>query len=225
MLATPQIADLMDRLATEYPGAKAPDTKRNRDPFRSVVSCMLSAQSLDRNTAAAAKALFALARTPEGILALGDDAIRDAIRPCGLYNVKTRNLRAMCRALIDAHGGTVPTTREGLMSLPGVGRKCADIVLSFTFGAAVVAVDTHVHRVCNRTGLAEGRTEAKTAESLEARIPDAYRAKGHVLILTHGKRVCRARTPGCGRCTLNDLCEAFRAGDMADRRGAAVPQS
>ena len=210
MLDAPEILEMMTRLRAAYPDARLPQSKGGRDPFRSVVSCMLSAQSLDRNTAAASKALFALADTPEGILALEDAQIVAAIKPCGLYNVKARNLRKMCRALLDAHGGTVPRDRKGLMSLPGVGRKCADIVLSFTFGEAVVAVDTHVHRVCNRTGLAQGRTEAQTAASLEDRIPDAFRRDGHLLILTHGKRVCRARSPRCDECILADLCETLR---------------
>ncbi|WP_298429694.1 endonuclease III [uncultured Jannaschia sp.] len=199
---------LMETLRRAYPDARQPATKGGRDPFRSVVSCMLSAQSLDRNTAAASKALFALARTPEGILALPDVEIAAAIRPCGLYNVKTRNLKRMCRFLLDEYDGHVPTDRDGLMSLPGVGRKCADIVMAFTFGEAVVAVDTHVHRVCNRMGLATGKTEAQTAASLEARIPEAFRRDGHVILLTHGKRTCRARAPRCADCAVAPLCEA-----------------
>ena len=222
MLDEDERETLMRRLAARLPGregspqtgpgtAPGGSTKGGRDPFRSVVSCMLSAQSLDRNTAAATDALFALAKTPEGILALSDEEITTAIRPAGLYNVKCRNLRKMCRYLIDELGGEVPRTREGLMALPGVGRKCADIVLHFTYGEAVVAVDTHVHRVCNRTGLAEGKTEAQTAKSLDARIPDWARWDGHVLILAFGKRVCRARAPRCAECYVSDLCEWYRA--------------
>ncbi|PRY93338.1 endonuclease-3 [Hasllibacter halocynthiae] len=212
MLDPAEIETLLARIRGRLPDVKAPAVKRGKDPFRSVVSCMLSAQSLDRNTAHASKALFALADTPEGILALPDGVIAEAIRPCGLYNVKTRNLRKMCAFLVGELGGRVPATREGLMALPGVGRKCADIVLHFTFGEAVVAVDTHVHRVCNRTGLAEGRTEAQTARSLEERLPDAWRMVGHKLLLAFGKQVCRARRPLCERCPVPDLCEAFQAG-------------
>ncbi|MEM7710568.1 MAG: endonuclease III [Pseudomonadota bacterium] len=208
MLDADAIADLTRRLRDAYPDAPRPASKGGRDPFRSVVSCMLSAQSLDRNTAAASRALFALADTPEGILALEDDEIIAAIRPAGLYNVKARNLRKMCRTLLDDHGGRVPIDRKGLMSLPGVGRKCADIVLHFTFGEAVVAVDTHVHRVCNRMGLAEGKTEEQTAKSLDARLPDAFRMDGHLILLAHGKRTCRARAPRCGDCPVALLCEA-----------------
>jgi endonuclease-3 len=199
---------VMQALRAAYPDARAPDHKGGRDPFRSVVSCMLSAQSLDRNTAAASRALFALADTPEGVLALPDEEIIAAIRPAGLYNVKARNLRKMCRHLIDECGGVVPTDRKGLMAMPGVGRKCADIVLSFTYGKAVIAVDTHVHRVCNRLGLAAGKTEAQTAASLEERVPDAFRRDGHVILLMHGKRICRARSPRCGDCPVATICEA-----------------
>ena len=222
MLDEAQREEMMRRLAVHLPGRdKRPDgPKGGRNPFRSVVSCILSAQSLDRNTAAASRALFALADTPEGILALTDDEIVAAIRPAGLYNNKARSLRKMCRALLDDHGGVVPRTREGLMSLPGVGRKCADIVLHFTFDEAVVAVDTHVHRVCNRTGLAAGKTEAQTAKSLDERIPDSFRWDGHVLILNFGKRVCRARAPRCADCYLSDICEALK-----DGRVPAPPQA
>ena len=210
MLTSDDRLEMMTRLRAAMPAPPRPAAKGGRDAFRSVVSCMLSAQSLDRNTEAASRALFALADTPAGILALEDDAIVAAIRPAGLYNVKARNLRAMCRALLSEHDGIVPETREGLMSLPGVGRKCADIVLHFTFGTDTIAVDTHVHRVCNRTGLAEGRTEARTAASLEARIPDGFLGDGHLLLLNHGKRTCRARAPRCDACVLADLCEAVR---------------
>ena len=201
------------RLSERMPGrtrdAKGP--KDQPDPFRSCVSCMLSAQSLDRNTAAATTALFELARTPVEMLALDDAAIAAAIKPCGLYNMKTRNIRKFCVALLKEHGGTVPRTREGLMGLPGIGRKCADIVLSFAFGEDVIAVDTHVHRVCNRTGLARGKTEAKTAESLEARTPGWAMHDGHFWLIQFGKQVCTARAPKCADCFLNDLCRFYRA--------------
>ena len=212
MLDDDDALTLLKRMRGALPDVEAPRIKTGRDPFRAVVSCMLSAQSLDRNTAAAARALFARAATPEAILALGPAEVAALIRPCGLYNVKARNLAKMCRALLDEHAGEVPRTRAGLMSLPGVGRKCADIVLHFTFGEAVVAVDTHVHRVCNRTGLAEGRTEAQTARALEARLPEGWGMIGHVLLLSFGKRVCRARAPRCPECPVADLCEARRAG-------------
>ena len=212
-LSATEIAEFLRRLADRFPGKsdRAKGAKRQPNPFRSVVSCMLSAQSLDRNTAKATQALFKLARTPRTMLALDDEAVAAAIKPCGLYNVKTRNLKKMCRALQDEHGGEVPRTREGLMSLPGVGRKCADIVMSFAFDQDVIAVDTHIHRVCNRTGLALGKTEAQTAKDLEARAPDWAMRDGHFWLLQFGKKICRARAPQCETCPVNDLCQTYRA--------------
>ena len=211
MLTEREVEEVYRRLADAMPGrtkgAKGP--KGQPDAFRSCISCMLSAQSLDRNTAAAARALFALATTPEDMLALDDAAIAAAIKPCGLYNTKTRNLRRFCEALIAEHDGVVPDTREGLMRLPGIGRKCADIVLSFTFGQDVIAVDTHVHRVCNRIGLTEAKTADKTAQQLEERSPDWAMRDGHFWLIQFGKRVCRARAPQCGTCPVNDLCEYY----------------
>ena len=214
LLDAAEIETLYRRLAAAMPG-RTPDAKGPKDqpaPFRSCISCMLSAQSLDRNTAAATAALFRLARTPRDMLALEDEAIAAAIKPCGLYNMKARNIRKFCTALLEEHGGVVPSTREGLMRLPGIGRKCADIVMSFTFGADVIAVDTHVHRVCNRTGLARGKTEAKTAESLEDRTPRWAMRDGHFWLIQFGKRVCTARAPKCEACILNDMCRFYGAG-------------
>ncbi|MCK0097770.1 endonuclease III [Qipengyuania sp. S6317L1] len=209
MLNADQVEQVYRKLADAMPGrtrnAKGP--KGQPDAFRSCISCMLSAQSLDRNTAAATKALFKLARTPEAMLALEDDAIREAIKPCGLYNNKTKNIRKFCTALIEEHGGVVPDTREGLMSLPGIGRKCADIVMSFTFGQDTIAVDTHVHRVCNRIGLTKARTADKTAQQLEERSPQWAMRDGHFWLIQFGKKVCRARIPKCDICVVSDLCE------------------
>lgn len=211
MLSQSQVEEVYRKLAKAMPGrsrnAKGP--KGQPDAFRSCISCMLSAQSLDRNTAAATRALFKLAKTPEAMLALDDAAIAEAIKPCGLYNNKTKNIRKFCTALIEDHAGIVPDTREGLMSLPGIGRKCADIVMSFTFGQDVIAVDTHVHRVCNRIGLTEAKTAEKTAQQLEARSPDWALAEGHFWLIQFGKRVCRARVPKCDICVVRDTCEWY----------------
>ncbi len=209
MLEPPQIEEVYRRVSQAMPGrikgAKGP--KGQPDAFRSCISCMLSAQSLDRNTAAATRALFKLARTPEAMLALDDAVIAAAIKPCGLYNNKTKNIRKFCTALLEEHGGVVPDTREGLLSLPGIGRKCADIVMSFTFGADVIAVDTHVHRVCNRIGLTQAKTAEKTAQQLEDRSPDWAMRDGHFWLIQFGKQVCRARVPKCEICVVSDLCE------------------
>jgi len=213
LLSPAAVETVFRRLADAMPGrtAGAKGPKGQPDAFRACISCMLSAQSRDTNTAAAATALFALARTPHALLERTDEEIATAIRPCGLYNTKTRNIRRFCEALIAEHGGIVPDTREGLMSLPGIGRKCADIVLSFTFGRDVIAVDTHVNRVCNRIGLAQGRTDAKTAQSLEARSPEWALHDGHFWLIQFGKRVCTARAPKCDRCPVGDLCQTYQA--------------
>ncbi|MEM8726728.1 MAG: endonuclease III [Pseudomonadota bacterium] len=209
MLSGKEVEEVYRRLSEAMPGrtrnAKGP--KGQPDAFRSCISCMLSAQSLDRNTAAATKALFKLARTPEAMLALDDEVIAQAIKPCGLYNNKTRNIRKFCTALLEEHAGVVPETREGLLSLPGIGRKCADIVMSFTFGEDVIAVDTHVHRVCNRIGLTEAKTAEKTAEQLEEHSPEWAMRDGHFWLIQFGKRVCRSRVPKCDICVVSDLCE------------------
>ena len=209
MLSEEEVEQVYRALAEAMPGrtrgAKGP--KGQPDAFRSCISCMLSAQSLDRNTAAASRALFKLAKTPEAMLALDDGEIAAAIKPCGLYNNKTKNIRRFCEALIEEHGGVVPDTREGLMSLPGIGRKCADIVMSFTFGHDVIAVDTHVHRVCNRIGLTDAKTAEKTARQLEERSPEWAMRDGHFWLIQFGKRVCRARIPKCDICVVSELCE------------------
>ncbi|MDN3646643.1 endonuclease III [Pontixanthobacter aestiaquae] len=208
LLNAEQVEQVFRRLAKAMPGrtstAKGP--KGQPDAFRSCISCMLSAQSLDRNTAKASRALFALANTPEDMLELDDRDIAAAIKPAGLYNNKTRNIRKFCEALIAEHGGVVPDTREGLLSLPGIGRKCADIVLSFTFGKDVIAVDTHVHRVCNRIGLTAAKLADATARQLEERAPEWALRDGHFWLIQFGKRVCTSRAPKCESCPISDLC-------------------
>ncbi|WP_271079339.1 endonuclease III domain-containing protein [Aurantiacibacter sp. MUD61] len=211
MLDKKQVEEVYRRLAEAMPGrtkdAKGP--KGQPDPFRSCISCMLSAQSLDSNTAKASKALFALARTPQQMLELSDEEVAAAIKPCGLYNNKARNIRKFCTALLADHDGVVPRTREGLLSLPGIGRKCADIVMSFVFDEDVIAVDTHVHRVCNRIGLTKAKTADKTAEQLEERTPDWALRDGHFWLIQFGKRICTSRSPKCGECPVSEMCEYY----------------
>lgn len=207
LLDDAEIDELFERLKSISPDSRKRETvKDDRVAFRALVSCLLSAQSRDSNTAKAKNALFALADTPGSILALDDQAIAAAIKPAGLYNMKTRNLKRLCTALIEEHGEVVPRDRKGLMNLPGIGRKCADIMLSFSFGEPVLAVDTHVHRVANRIGLAAGRTEAETAKSLEARAPHWAGRESHMWLLRFGKTTCRSRVPRCPDCVLRDLC-------------------
>lgn len=208
LLEPSEVEAIYKQLAEAMPGrtpnAKGPKGQPNA--FRSCISCMLSAQSKDANTAAATQNLFALAKTPQAVLMLEDEVIAAAIKPAGLYNVKTRNIKKFCHALLEDHKGVVPNTREGLLSLPGIGRKCADIVMSFTFGVDVIAVDTHVHRVCNRIGLAQGKTEEQTAKSLEARTPQWALRDGHFWLLQFGKTICKARSPKCDECPVQAFC-------------------
>lgn len=210
MLDDATIDLVFHRLSAAAPDAARRPAKAAQNPFRSLVSVMLSAQSRDANTEAAARALFALADTPAAILALPEETIARAIRPCGLYRLKARNLHAMCHALLERFDGRVPAERTALMSLPGVGRKSADIILRFVHGEPVVAVDTHVARVSRRLGLAQARSEAQLAAALEPRIPGRWRMGAHLWLLELGKRWCKPRRPRCGVCPLADLCEHAR---------------
>ncbi|TPW26458.1 endonuclease III domain-containing protein [Pararhizobium mangrovi] len=208
LLTGDEIETVFERLKKAMPGktkgAKGP--KDQPDPFRSCIACMLSAQSRDTNTAKATAALFRKARTPETMLTLSDDELIEAIKPAGLYNSKARSIRKFCHMLIEECDGVVPNTRAGLMKMPGIGRKCADIVMAFTFEEDAIAVDTHVGRVCTRTGLAQGKSEAKIAESLDERAPDWAKPEGHFWLIQFGKRVCTSRAPKCPECVLNDVC-------------------
>jgi endonuclease-3 len=217
MLAQDQIDAVFERLHARYyepDEDRRPHVKEEAEHFRALVACLLSAQSRDSNTAKAKNALFELADTPDGILALPDEEVAAAIKPCGLYNSKTRNLKRLAEAVRE-RGGVIPRSRKGLMELPGIGRKCADIVLRFSFGAEAIAVDTHVHRVCNRLGLARGKTEEQTAQQLDERAPDWAKRDGHIWLITFAKRICTSRAPRCASCPMSDLCEAYQAGYMA----------
>ena len=196
------------------------NVKRRRSPFRSLVACLLSAQSRDANTKRAADALFDRAATPEAILALDEAEIARLIQPCGLYNTKSRNLKKLCRALVDQHGGVVPSERAGLMALPGIGRKCADIMLRFVFHEPAIAVDTHVFRVATRLGLSHGRTAEQVARDLEAIVPERFAMRAHMLLLEHGKKICRARVPRCELCPVAPHCAYFAAATADGAAGA-----
>jgi endonuclease-3 len=229
MLDPTSVEVLFGRLAAAAPEESLPrrrtrqlDVKIRRTAFQSLVSCMLSAQSRDAMTARASAALFAVAGTPEAIAALSEERIAGLIRDCGLYRVKARNLKRMVAELAARFGGVVPATRAELMSLPGVGRKTADIVLRFVFDQPTVAVDTHVFRVARRLGLAQGRSEAQLAAMLETRVPEPFKMGAHLWLLNHGKRVCRARRPRCEACGLADLCE--RNGMPPSHRGGVAPE-
>lgn len=176
-------------------------------PFELLVAVMLSAHTTDRSVNAATRVLFPLANTPQAIAALGVEGVKPYIRAVGLYNTKSKNLVNLCRQLLERHGGEVPAERAALEALPGVGRKTANIILNMVFGELEIAVDTHIFRVANRTGLAPGRTPREVETALIANTPAAYRKDAHHWLLLHGRYVCLARRPACPRCILRDLCE------------------
>lgn len=204
---------LSDHMPGRTKSAKGPKDQPN--PFRSCIACMLSAQSRDSNTREATRALFKLARTPRTMLKLSQIQIAKVIKPCGLHNNKAKNIHSFCKALLKEHAGVVPRTRDELMSLPGIGRKCADIVLQFAFGIDTIAVDTHVHRVCNRTGLAFGKTAEATARSLESQSPEWALHEGHFWLIQFAKRICNSRSPKCKECPIVHLCRHYQS-QMSD---------
>jgi endonuclease III len=167
---------------------------------------MLSAQATDVGVNRATPALFAAADTPEKMVALGEDRVRDLIKSIGLYRTKAKNLIALSARLVAEHGGVVPPSREALEALPGVGRKTANVVLNVAFGNETIAVDTHIFRVSNRTGLAPGKTPFEVETGLLERVPAAYRLHAHHWLILHGRYVCKAQRPLCGKCLINDLC-------------------
>jgi endonuclease-3 len=176
-------------------------------PFELLVAVMLSAHTTDKSVNAATRVLFPLANTPAAISALGVEGVKPYIRGVGLYNTKAKNLVGLAQQLIERHGGQVPAERAALEALPGVGRKTASIVLNMVFGQVEVAVDTHIFRVANRTGLAPGRTPLAVEQALIANTPRQYLKDAHHWLLLHGRYVCTARTPACPTCLIRDLCE------------------
>jgi endonuclease-3 len=176
------------------------------DPYTLLVAVVLSAQATDAGVNKATPALFAVADTPDKMVALGEAKLRDLIKTIGLYRTKAKNLVALSKKLIAEHGGAVPPSREALEALPGVGRKTANVVLNVAFGAETIAVDTHIFRVGNRTGLAPGKTPFEVEMKLEARVPPAYRRHAHHWLILHGRYTCKAQRPRCGLCPINDLC-------------------
>ena len=173
-----------------------------------LVAVVLSAQATDAGVNKATRGLFAMADTPEKMVALGEDRVRDAIKTIGLYRNKAKNVIALSEMLIDEFGGEVPRSREELERLPGVGRKTANVVLNIAFGEPTIAVDTHLFRIGNRLGIAPGKTPLEVELGLEKIIPDAYRLHAHHWLILHGRYVCKARTPDCGRCIIADLCKS-----------------
>jgi endonuclease-3 len=176
-------------------------------PFELLVAVMLSAHTTDRSVNAATRNLYPVANTPQAIAALGIEGVKPFIKPVGLYNTKAKNLVGLAEALITRHGGQVPGDRVSLEALPGVGRKTASIILNMVFGQMEIAVDTHIFRVANRTGLAPGKTPREVEEALVATTPSEYRKDAHHWLILHGRYVCIARKPACPGCIIRDLCE------------------
>ncbi|NVO14554.1 MAG: endonuclease III [Rhodoplanes sp.] len=189
--------------------AKTPEPKgelEHINPFTLLVAVVLSAQATDAGVNKATRALFQVADTPEKMVALGEARLRDHIKTIGLFNTKAKNVIALSEKLIAEHGGIVPATREALEKLPGVGRKTANVVLNIAFGQETMAVDTHIFRVGNRTGLAPGKTPLEVELRLEAVVPKPYRLHAHHWLILHGRYVCTAIKPRCPDCLIADLC-------------------
>ena len=196
---------IFERLRAANP---EPRTELNyQSPFELLVAVMLSAQATDKSVNKATAPLFRAANTPAAILALGVDGLSAYIKSIGLYNSKAKNIIATCRLLLERHGGSVPATREELERLPGVGRKTANVILNTAFGEATMAVDTHIFRVANRTGLAPGKTVRGVEEKLLKFTPPEFLKDAHHWLILHGRYVCKARVPACPSCLIVDLCE------------------
>lgn len=174
--------------------------------FELLVAVVLSAQATDVSVNKATRQLFAVANAPQKMLALGQEGLESYIKTIGLYHSKARHLMQTCQILIDQHGGQVPRTREALQTLPGVGRKTANVVLNVAFGEPAMAVDTHIFRVANRTGLAPGKTPLEVERKLLKRIPPAYLVDAHHWLILHGRYVCKARQPMCWKCSVQGVC-------------------
>jgi len=199
-----QIADFYARLAAANP---APATELHyASPFQLLVAVILSAQSTDVGVNKATARLFPLAPTPEAILALGEDGLAEYIKTIGLFRTKAKNVIATCRMLVERHGSQVPEERAALEALPGVGRKTANVVLNTAFGQPTIAVDTHIFRVGNRTGLAPGKTPLAVEQKLLRVTPAEFARDAHHWLILHGRYVCKARKPECARCVVADLC-------------------
>ena len=189
-------------------GDPHPDTElRYASPFELLIAVVLSAQATDVSVNKATAKLYPVANTPEAILALGVAGLTPYIRTIGLYNSKAENIIKTCRILIGEHGSEVPRTREALEALPGVGRKTASVVLNTAFGEPTIAVDTHIFRVSNRTGLAKGKTPLEVEMRLTKLTPDEFLKDAHHWLILHGRYTCKARKPECPACVINDLCE------------------
>ena len=197
--------EIFERLRAADPN---PTTELNyNSPFELLVAVILSAQATDKGVNKATARLFPVANTPQAILDLGVDGLKDHIKTIGLFNSKAENIIKTCRILVEQHGSQVPDQREALEALPGVGRKTANVVLNTAFGQPTMAVDTHIFRVSNRTGIAPGKTVLEVEKRLLRLIPRPYLQDAHHWLILHGRYTCVARKPKCGSCLIEDLCE------------------
>ncbi len=199
-----EIQEFFRRLRESMP---EPETELEYDNvYQLLVAVVLSAQATDAGVNRAAKPLFEKIKTPAQMVALGEKKLIDYIKTIGLYRTKAKNVIALSRLLVEKHGGEVPHTHEELQALPGVGRKTANVVMNVAFGEATIAVDTHIFRVGNRTGLAPGKTPLEVELRLLKRVPEEFRLHAHHWLILHGRYTCKARKPECPRCVVNDLC-------------------
>jgi endonuclease-3 len=198
------IAEMFRRFAAANPEPKSELEYKN--PFTLLVAVVLSAQATDAGVNKATRPLFKIVDTPEKMVRLGEDKLRDQVKTIGLYRNKARNVILLSQQLIETHGGNVPREREALEALPGVGRKTANVILNVAFGEPTLAVDTHVFRVANRTGLSDGKTPFAVEEDLVRVIPPKYALHAHHWLILHGRYVCKARRPECPACLISDLC-------------------
>lgn len=189
-------------------------------PFELLVSVLLSAQATDISVNKGTRQLFKIANTPAALIALGEDGVRPFIEHIGLFRTKGKHLQETCRLLLERHGGEVPRTREALEALPGVGRKTANVILNTAFGEPTMAVDTHIFRVSNRTGLAPGKDVLKVEQQLLKRIPKEYLVDAHHWLILHGRYVCKARSPECAQCIVEPLCGYRQKTGKGQIRGA-----
>ena len=212
-LTPAQIADLFTRLRDANP---RPTTELDYgSPFELLVAVVLSAQATDVGVNKATRRLFPVANTPAAIVALGEEALKDYISTIGLFNAKAANVVALSRLLLERHDGEVPRTREALEALPGVGRKTANVVLNTAFGEPTIAVDTHIFRVSNRTGLAPGKDVRTVEDKLVRLVPAEFARDAHHWLILHGRYTCRARKPDCPHCPVHDLCRWPEKGPSA----------
>ena len=199
-----QVVEFFSRLAADNPH---PETELEYgNPYQLLVAVVLSAQATDVGVNKATRALFDMVKTPAQMVALGEAGLKQHIRTIGLFNTKVKNVIALSKQLIADYGGKVPANREALEKLPGVGRKTANVVMNVAFGAETFAVDTHIFRVCNRTGLAPGKTPLAVEKVLEKVVPQPFRLHAHHWLILHGRYICKARRPECWRCPVRDLC-------------------